>query len=276
MALHEEREHDGREDLDHGGGRDQVPVHLAGADEGRHHDREGPSLARGEEEGQQELVPAEDEHEGRHRHDAADAERQGDADEEVEPRAAVDAGGFEHFPRHPAQEGHRHPDREGDVEARIGDDQGQHVVKQPERPEDHEQRHRGRDGRHHAGAQDPVGKRVAAAHLEVDEPEGGRHRQDHGEGRRAERDHDRVQEEGQVVPQQGREIVEVGEVRPHRRDGDEAGRRLEGPERHPGDGRRGEGHEAERRGQEGRVLRPELSHGPPPGAAAPRRSSPRR
>ena len=154
---------DDRDDRDHRGGEEEVPVLDVGGDVGGDADREGAHRGVGHQ-GQRDdvLVPGRDEGEDGGGHDAGPRHRQDDAERTPARAAAVDRGGLLDLARDRGEEGAQDPDREGEVEGRVDQDQRGVGVDQAQLEElavepDHQ---RGR--REHLGHQDQEQERAAA------------------------------------------------------------------------------------------------------------------
>src|SRR5205814_8170542 len=134
---------------------DLAPLDLVSADEVGERDRQRPHLRAREEEGEQELVPREDEGEQRARDDSRDREPQRDARERTPARGAVDESRLLEVAREVVEETLYEPDDERHVERQVGDDQRPARVEHLVLAEEQEERHGGRDRREHADAEDP-------------------------------------------------------------------------------------------------------------------------
>ena len=101
------------------------------ADGLRHRDRHRAGVAPDQEEGEEELVPGQDQAEHRRRGDARLDLRQADPKEDLHLRAAVHAGRVRDLARDLVEEALHHPDRERQIEGGIEQDDPDIAAREP-------------------------------------------------------------------------------------------------------------------------------------------------
>ena len=148
IALQRRHRDEDRDRAEHAHGRDLGPEVGLAAEIVGHLDREGGDVAAGQDQGEEELVPGEDEGEHGGGEEAAARHRQDHAPEDAPAGAAVDQGRFLELERDVLDVAAHHPDHVGQVEGGVEDDQADEGV-DPAEP-DVEQEHR-EDDRRSAG-----------------------------------------------------------------------------------------------------------------------------
>ena len=227
-------------------GREQTPPHPDVAADGlRHRDRDGAGLHPGEEQGEQELVPGEDEAEhGGGREPRLDLGH-ADPEEDPVPVAAVETRRVLHLGRELVEEALHHPDGEREVERGVEQDHAEVGPAQPAHPEHEEDRDDHHDRGQHAGGEDD--EEVGRVPLEgvAREPVGGEGPDDEGDQHRRARDEHRVEEIDVEVGvdrrlpldvgagEHAHEVLEGGGEDPLGRDRERVGVRLEGGQDDP-------------------------------------------
>ena len=106
----------------------------------READRQCLGVLAGQNEGEQKLVPAEDEAQETGRENAGGGDRHGDADEGLEARGAFDPCGLFQLLCLAFEKRDQHPGEEREVDGEMGDDQGDMGVQEPGRQEPGEER----------------------------------------------------------------------------------------------------------------------------------------
>ena len=155
IAPHHEGEDQHRQH-DHGAaGGDAAPFPAFVVHEVHHRDRRGHRLGAGQDQGEEEVVPGEQEAEDGGGGEARPGERQDDAVEALPHRGAVDPGGLLQRARQLVVERPHHPDHQRQVEGEVDDDEAGQRVEQLEVPVDQEVGDGEGDRRRHAAGQDP-------------------------------------------------------------------------------------------------------------------------
>ena len=121
----------------------------------RHHDGHGLHLGGGEEDGEEILVPVQDEGQERRGGKAGPRQRQDDVPEDAEARGTVELGRFLELDRQAGEEIVHQPHDDGQVGHRIDDDQRQVRIEQAHGLEHHVDRNDDDDGRQDALGNDP-------------------------------------------------------------------------------------------------------------------------
>ncbi|EON32400.1 phenol hydroxylase [Gordonia terrae C-6] len=230
-TLEEEHEDDDGDGDDHRGGRDRPGgfLELRCAGEVRDGDRGGDrAFGRGQRQGQQEVVPGEDEHQDRGGHDAGRREGGDDLAERLPWCGAVHLGGLLQLPRDLAEERGEGVDRQRQREGDVRQDQARPRVEQPESAFDVEQRCDEGDLREHRDQQRGSDQELLAREVQARHRIRGHGAQDDRDHRGDEPDTDRVdQGRGEGTRLEDAPIVVEGELtRPELAVG-HAARRLE-------------------------------------------------
>ena len=159
---------------------------------GGNEDRERRCLRGRKVQGPERLVPGEDEVEEKRRGDARHRHRGEHVGELLADRRAVHAGGLKDVLRDLLEIGEQHPHDDRQVAEAQDRDEADAQIEEAEVAVDEIDRHEHADGRHHLGREHPQKDVARARRRGEGHRPGRRHRDQHGDQRRAARDHDRV------------------------------------------------------------------------------------
>src|SRR3954447_20731996 len=190
----QDHDHDGDGDDDRrGGDRARRLLELRGARELRQRRRDRLRvLRRRQREGEDEVVPGEDEHEDRGGEDSRRGERSDDLREGLPRRRAVDLRGLLELPRNLAEERRQRVDRQRQREGHVRDDQARPRVVETDVAPDVVERPDDRDRREHRDGERRAEDEALAREVQARDGVGGHPGEDDGDHRGDERDADRV------------------------------------------------------------------------------------